>query len=89
MIDLTRYGIVPDEFTWPAGEIANSQAPKTRFLIRNRKLLIVKPVILQMGANRIPSFLVFTTRPMTEEDILTHPYPDTTRPRAGGPYVSA
>lgn len=32
MIDLTRYGIVAGEFTWPAGEIANSQASKTRFL---------------------------------------------------------
>jgi hypothetical protein len=88
MVDLTPYGIVPDEFTWPAGEIANSQPPpNARFRIRNRELLIQQPVILWMGPFPFPSFVNYRTRPMAEEDILTHPYPDTTRPR-GSAYVS-
>lgn len=89
MTDLTRYGIVPDKFTWPAGAIANSQLPKTRFLIRNRDgaLVIIQPVIVMIENQGFAALRVFPTRRMTLEDIVSYPYPDTTRPCEGG-YVS-
>ena len=89
-VDLTRYGIVPDEYSWPAGEIANAQPPgRVEFRIRNRQLFLVKLVTVTInGAGHSFALQIFETRPMAEADILTHPYPDTQRPKDAAPYVS-
>ena len=92
MIDLTRYGIVPAEYSWPAGTIADSQPPAyTRFRIRNRDraLLIDEAVIVVIDGQHFGAIRTFATRRMRVEDILTHPYPDTTRPKDAAHHVSS
>lgn len=89
MVDLTRYGIVPDEYSWPAGTIANAQPPgRLEFLIRNHDLVMYR---LTLGTiNGMGPFLALqieTMHPMAVDDILTHPYPDTVRPKDSAPHV--
>ena len=72
MIDLTRYGIVPDKYTWPAGTIANSQPPAyTRFRIRNRDraLLINEAVIVVIDGQHFGAIRTFVTRRMRVEHL--------------------
>lgn len=90
MIDLTRYGIVSAEYTWPAGAIANAQPPgRVEFRIRHRKLFLLKMALVKVnGAGPFFALQVFETRPMTEDDVLTHPYLDTVRPKDAASDVS-
>ena len=89
MTDLTRYGIVSDEYTWPAGAIANAQPPsRVEFRIRNWQLFLVKLAMVTIdGVGPFFALQIFETRPMTEADMLTHPYPDTVRPKDATPHV--
>lgn len=88
-VDLTRYGIVPDEYSWQPGAIADSQPPAlARFLIRNNDLIIGCPVSVEIEGEFFIGVAVFSTWLMTPDDILTHPYPDTVRPKDTAPHVS-
>lgn len=83
LVDLTRYGIVPDEYSWPPGTIANAQPPgRLEFRIRNHKLIMFRLTLWTInGAGPLLALQIETLQSMTADDILTYPYPDTVRPK--------